>query len=195
MGVKSLVYGVGINDIEYNVSEDKEYRMWQKMLSRCFDEKTKQRQPSYIGVSCCESWLYLSKFIKDIRSLDNHEMAMSESWELDKDILVKGNKVYSPETCCFVPEEINKLLVSRSRFRGHQPIGVTLIKGASRYRAQLSVNGKQIHLGRFGSAEDAFNCYKKAKEARITQVADKFKSIISQEVYDALIRWRVNIND
>lgn len=195
MGHKSLVYGVGVNDVDYNVFKDKEYRIWQKMLSRCFDEKTKQRQPSYINVSCCDSWLHLSKFIKDIRSLDNHEMAISESWELDKDILVKGNRVYSLETCCFVPGEINKLLVSRSRFRGDQPIGVSLIKGTSRYRAQLSVNGEQIHLGRFGSAEDAFNCYKKAKEDRIIQVANKFKSIISKEVYNALIRWKVDIND
>ena len=195
MGIKSLVYGVGINDVDYNVSEDKEYRMWQKMLSRCFDSKTKQRQPSYLNVTCCDEWFIFSNFIKDIRAMANYEMAVIESWQLDKDILIKGNNIYSKENCCFVPQEINKLLVSRARFRGEYPIGVSLIKGEGRYRAQLSVDGRQVHLGRFASAVEAFECYKKAKQHRITKVANNFKSVISSDVYSALICWDVSIDD
>ena len=116
-------------------------------------------------------------------------------FQLDKDILVKGNKLYSPDTCLFVPKEINTLLTHRRKDKGLYPVGVSYKPRINRYRAQISKFKKVIHLGCFITPEEAFQAYKTAKEAYIKEVAEIYKDQIDPRVYEALMNYQVEITD
>lgn len=104
----------------------KEYSTWQGMLQRCYDEKFNNRHISYKKCEVCEEWHCFQNFAEWF--YENYRPEIMQGWQLDKDILVKGNKIYSPETCCFLPQRINKLLTKNNRVRGEYPIGVDYYK-------------------------------------------------------------------
>lgn len=172
---KKLVYGVGINDSDYIISKKKTvgrdgrrlkqitvwtcpfYQSWIGMLRRCYSEIFHKKCPTYIGCSVCEEWLTFSNFKKWMETQD---------WggkQLDKDILVVGNKVYSPETCCFVSQRVNKFLLDSARSRGEWPIGVCFHKGTGKFTAVVRCENKAKHLGLFHTPEEAYIVWKKAK--------------------------------
>ena len=114
--------------------------------------------------------------------------------ELDKDTLVKGNKIYSPETCIFVPQRINYLFLNSGGSRGLLPLGVYTV--GKKYASRTSKNGKRsVYLGSFDTPEEAFLAYKTAKEAYIKEVADEYKDKIPKKLYDALYAYTVEITD
>jgi len=195
-GKRSLVHGVGINDwagdVTLNGKNIREYELWIAMLKRCFSKNYKEQRPTYNGVTCCQEWLSMRSFIKDVSQMKGYDV---EGWQLDKDILVKGNKIYSKETCCFVPLEINSLLVNGRKLRGEWPIGVSFHKRDHRFRAQVATGKERKHLGYFNTAEEAFQAYKTAKEAHIKAVATKWKDQLDERVYQALINYTVSIDD
>lgn len=163
------------------------YSVWYSMLKRCYDETYQERQPAYIGCYVENYFLNFQNFGKWFE--DNY----MEGWHLDKDILIKGNKIYSPETCCFVPQEINKLFTKSTKSRGNLPIGVS--KLSNKFVAQLSINDKTVYLGLFNTSEEAFKAYKIAKEEYIREVADKWKDKVDTKVYKAMYNYKVEIND
>ena len=114
-------------------------------------------------------------------------------WQLDKDILVKGNKVYSEHSCVFVPQEINTLFVKCNKSRGKYPIGVTYSRGV--FIAQITKGGKRNSLGYFETVEEAFQAYREAKEDYIKVVADKWKDKIDPRVYKAMYEYEVEWDD
>ena len=193
---RCLVYGVGINDWAGNISVNgkpiMEYTLWQGMLRRCFDEKYKQRQPTYEDVTCSKEWLSMTPFIEDVSKMKGYDL---EGWEFDKDILQKGNKLYSKDICCFVPAEINSLLIKSDNARGEWPVGVHFHKPSGKFVAQLRINGKRKHLGYFTTPEEAFQAYKLAKEDQIKVVAEKWQHHLDERVYQALLDYEVSIND
>jgi len=193
---RSLVYGVGVNDWAGNVMVDgkqiKEYQLWKGVLERCFDEKCKQKYPTYQGVTCSKEWLSMTKFIEDVSQMRGYGLI---GWCLDKDILQKGSKLYSKDACCFVPAEVNLLLTKSDKARGEWPIGVYFHKASGKFMAQLKINGKRKHLGYFTTPEEAFQAYKLAKEAHIKVVADKWKHLLDERVYLTLLDYEVNIDD
>lgn len=192
---RSLVYGVGVNDWNGKVwvggKMIMEYNLWCAMLQRCFDEKYKQKKPTYNDVTCSKEWLSMTPFIEDVSKMKGYGF---EGWQLDKDILVKGNKLYSKDTCCFVPQEVNSLLIKRDNCRGEYPVGVYFDK-ATGIRARLRINGKAKHLGYFTTADEAFQAYKLAKEAQIKVVAQKWKHLLDNRVFQALMAYEVAIDD
>ena len=193
---RSLVYGVGVNDWAGAVKVDgkhiMEYDLWKGMLRRCFSEKFKQRRPTYKDVTCSKEWLLIASFIEDVSKMKGYDL---EGWQLDKDILVKGNKLYSKDTCCFVPHEVNSLLVKCDKARGEWPVGVSFDKSRRMFMASLSINGKMKHLGLFPTAEEAFQAYKLAKEDQIKVVAEKWKDQLDERVYQALLKYTVSVDD
>jgi hypothetical protein len=195
-GKRSLVYGVGVNDwvdvIHLGGKPIKEYRLWKSMLQRCFDEKYKQRRTAYKDVTCSKEWLSMITFIEDVSQMRGYGL---KGWELDKDILVKGNKLYSKDTCCFVPQEVNSLLIKCDNCRGEYPVGVYFHKASGKFMAQLRINGRLKHLGLFTTAEEAFQAYKPAKEAQIKAVAEKWKHLLDERVFQALMTYEVSIDD
>ena len=162
------------------------------MLQRCYSEDYQQKEPTYVGCTVCDEWLTLSNFKKFIDNLDN---GYQEGYQLDKDILIKGNKIYSPETCCFVPREINSLLLNKKLHRGNMPVGVE--QRGKRFGAYCNNNGRRFHLGSFSTPEAAFLAYKKAKEQYVKELAEKYykEGKITERVYNALLNYRVEITD
>ena len=198
--MSKLVYGVGYLGIgnfksSVNNKPTKEYKSWSAMLKRCYSEKELLRRSTYKGVTVCKEWHNFQNFAQWFE--DNYNPETMEGWHLDKDILVKGNKVYSPDTCCFVPIEINLLLNKNKTIRGDYLIGVSFDKSCNKFIAKFKKSKvkKQKFLGRFNILEEAFQAYKTAKEEYIKEVADEWKKLISEKVYQALINYQVEITD
>ncbi len=122
------------------------------------------------------------------------QVGYKEGFQLDKDILFKGNLIYSEIHCVFVPQEINKLFTKRDRFRGNLPIGVTMDRTSFRASCQVGT-GVAKFIGNFHSAESAHNAYKVFKEDYIKQQAELWKDKISDRLYLALINYQVEITD
>lgn len=184
--LKSGVLGFGINDL--NDRCGLAYRIWRNTIVRCYSEDYLARFPTYIGCSVCDEWRYFSNFKK---WFDEHH---KEGWCLDKDILIKGNKTYSPHACCFVPNEINALFNKCKNNRGKTDIiGVTFRRG--KYIARVNKFGLPKQVGVFSDKFQAFNAYKKAKEGYIKEVADKWKDKLELRVYEALYNYQVEITD
>ena len=147
--------------------------------------------PTYRGCLVAEEWHNFQVFAKWFH--ENYKPEYMQNWHLDKDILVKGNKIYSPETCCFIPVEINLLLGKSKSKRGEYPIGV--IKTKNRYIAVIGHEKRKIHIGSFLTINEAFIAYKNFKEKCIKEVADKYKDQITAKTYQALYNYKVEITD
>ena len=183
--MSKLVYGVGVNDLGYRtqvkeyVTKDggrriretvfkcKYYTVWKDMLRRCHSKKYLEINQTYIGTSVCSEWLSATAFKKWMEQQD---------WQgksLDKDIVVPGSKLYSPETCGFVLNATNSFVTASDAIRGEYPIGVDLYKPTGKYRASCKnpFTGKQEHLGYFSTPEDAHEAWRKRKHELAQLVA------------------------
>lgn len=195
-----LIYGVGVNDrrlpTRVNGKTTREYNLWDNMLRRCYSSTSHERQPTYIGCEVSDAFRHYSYFHEwaneqiGFRSTD-----YSGAWQMDKDLLVKGNKVYGENTCVFVPQCLNRLLVKRDASRGACPIGVSWHKQTEMYKATCRVDGVQQHLGCYSTAKDAFYAYKEFKENLIKRVAREYQDQIDPRVFEALLNYAVEIND
>ena len=183
---RTKVCGIGVNDLDHPLSkkEMKSYYVWASMIRRCYDENELKKRPSYTGCSVCDEWLLFSNFKQ---WFDENYV---DGYQLDKDIIVSKNKIYSPNTCCFVPKEINSV-IKRVGFRRDKYIGTT--KNYNKYGASISKYGKHISLGYYYNIEDAYSAYKKAKEDYLKELANKYKENISEAVYNALILSLIHI--
>ena len=169
------------------------------MLQRCYDPYYINKEVSYIDCYVEEYFHNFQNFAKWHE--ENYYECNGEVMQLDKDILVKGNKIYSRETCIFVPQRINNLFTKRQNCRGKHPIGVSWIErdkvfssGCCIYDAKLKKK-KRKWLGNFDNEIEAFICYKNFKENYIKEVADEYKESIPIKLYEALYKYEVEIND
>ena len=166
----------------------KEYYLWRSMLRRCYDEKYTDKNSTYKGCTVAEGWRYLSNF----KEWCNNQIGFgNEGWQLDKDILIKGNKIYSEDTCCFVPQEINIIFTDRYAIKGEYPIGVYYNKTSRKYIARISKYGCLKHIGIFTSVEEAASAYKKEKESHIKDVANIWKDALDPRAYDAMMKYSI----
>lgn len=196
---KKLVQGIGYNDANYAVhkfqymgfengkSKTKRiwscpfYVKWAGLMERCNPVKQATILHTYLGVTVCEDWKTFSKF---------KSWMQEQQWEglqLDKDILIQGNKIYSPETCVFVPSYINSLLTQSDKARGEYPLGVTRDRIApdmknylkNSYRASIKKvdsNKRQMKfLGLFASPEEAHKAWQLAKVERILDHIERYR--------------------
>jgi len=180
-------FGQGTYKSRVNGKSTKEYSAWTAMLQRCYNKKHQEIQPTYKGCSVTEEWHNFQNFAE---WFTNNYI---EGFQLDKDILLKGNKVYSPNMCSFVPHEINSLFTKSNSIRGKLPIGVKNDKG--RFVAGIKKGKKNHHIGSYNTPEEAFEAYKTEKEKYIKEVADKYKNQITDKVYQALYDYKVEITD
>jgi len=170
------VYDVGVNDSWYitqPVIDGKRvtcptYSKWASMLKRCYSGKYQEKHPTYKGCTVCDGWLTFSSF-EEWFELNN-----ITGFALDKDIIRKGNKVYSPDMCLFVPQCVNNLLNDHAAKRGDHPIGVSLKKDTGKYQSLISIDGKAKRLGTFITPEDASEAYIKAKNKEIIRKSDQY---------------------
>ena len=168
------MYGVGINDANYTVGTMDDgkrkmcifYQTWIDMLRRCYSERMQAKRPTYIDCSVCEEWLTFSNFKKWMEAQD------FEGKHIDKDILISGNKIYSPDTCVFVYGHVNTLLTDCGTSRGEIKQGVCFVSDRGKFLARVSIHGRRKHLGWRNTELEAYALYVSAKAAHIREVAD-----------------------
>ena len=190
--IERTVCGIGFNsggnyETSLNKKQLKVYKLWAAMMNRCYNPIYLKQKPNYIGCTVCEEWHDFQNFAKWFYSERFHIF----KYELDKDILIKGNKIYSPETCCLVPHSINMLITNSGSKSGGYPQGISLHKGTGKFRVRLGVYGKIKYIGLFNSEALALSAYKKAKESHIRDVALENKDLIEFSVFEALMNWQV----
>lgn len=195
---KRKVYGVGINDADYQISwkvvvDGKVkrtmchfYQTWCSMLCRVYSKHYHKRHPTYIGSSVCKDWIYFSKFKAWM------EMQDWEGKQLDKDLLVAGNKTYSPETCVFIDKSLNLFMTECDGRRGEYPVGVCWDAKAQKYYSMCSNPSKRQseYLGAFDSPEEAHIAWRVKKFEHAIELA---KRQDNPRVRDALLK-RYNID-
>ena len=183
--MNKLVCGVGVNDLGYRTQVKEEvtknggkrirkcvfickyYTVWVDMLKRCHSKKYLESYPSYNDTSVCSEWLSATAFKKWMEQQDWHGKC------LDKDIIVPGSKLYSPETCAFVLNATNSFVIASDASRGDYPIGVHLHKPTGKYHARCEnpFSGKKEHLGYFSTPEEAHEAWRKRKHELAQLVA------------------------
>lgn len=188
------VFGMGyIGEGNYKTKNNgkttKIYKTWQNMLRRCYNDKDIIKNPTYKNCSVCKEWHNFQNFAEWFDK--NYYEIENERMELDKDILIKGNKIYSPNKCVFVPQNINNLFIKNDINRGSLPIGVQKLKKCKKFSATCG----DFYIGIFDTPEEAFDAYKEFKENYIKQIADKYKNKIPKKLYNAMYNREVNIND
>ena len=188
------VFGVGVVDEQFRKQGmlhcTKSYKVWTAMLKRCYSNNNKDFYHTYEDCKVSDQFLRFRNFDEWCKQQVGFDV---EHFDLDKDILSKGCKIYSENTCCFVPQEINKCL------KGYKSKSIkTGVQYHSRdkiYQTRGIVEGEYKHLGSFKTEEEAFLVYKKFKEVHVKSLAEKWKDQIDSRVYAALINWEISIND
>lgn len=190
--MSKLILGVGFNSGgKYKATIDgkkaKSYATWQNMLYRAYCPKYQARQPTYIGCSVDGEWHDFQDFAD---WFSNHKYS-DYGYELDKDLLLPGNKIYTPNRCVFVPSQLNNLLLDRDAARGQYKQGVDFNKRRNKFRAQMSLNGKKQHIGYFDTPQEARQVYKTVKEAYVKEKALEWQDRIADNVFQALMDWQL----
>lgn len=190
------IYGIGyIGEGEYKTSENGkrsvQYKAWKDMLTRCYCDRYQKNNPWYNGCSVDERFHNFQNFASWYD--ENYYEISGEKMQLDKDILVKGNKIYSPEACVFVPQRIN-LLFTKSDSNRKLPMGVTFHKQNKSYISQC-FTGIRMSSKSFKTQEEAFLEYKINKEKYIKEVAIAYKDKIPNKLYKAMLKYEVEITD
>lgn len=181
-------FGEGIHKHGENRRMTHKYKTWHGMMRRCYDQKSKEKQPTYKDCRVSEEWLNYQNF-GDWYDQNYYEIE-GEQMHLDKDILTKGNKIYSPETCIFVPHYINSLFASCETTHGRYLTCVYENKGKVN---KFTARTRTKHLGNFKTKEDAFNAYKEYKESVIVEVANKYKEKIPNKLYKAMMEYKIEV--
>ena len=195
------IYGVGYIGVgKYKVSENGKktdaYKTWSSMLQRCYDAYYINKELTYVDCYVCEDWHNFQNFGKWWE--ENVYNCNNERMHLDKDILIKGNKIYSPNTCIIVPERINKLFIRKERKKDKNlPIGVFYYNnnGLMAKISKTRKNKEIVGVFPLDKPFQAFTCYKENKENYIKQVADEYKDLIPTKLYEALYNYEIDIND
>lgn len=191
------VYGIGVSGAKYSPTisgrNTKEYDLWKSMLRRCYSDDFKKKHPTYKDCEVSENFNYYEYFYDWCQ---NQIGFGNDGFELDKDLLIKGNKVYSEDSCVFIPVDVNLVLTKHTSLRGEYLIGVSWSKTHKAFISQVCKSkGKREYLGLFKTEIEAFNAYKIAKESYLKDLADKWKDKIDGRAYEALMSYQVEITD
>lgn len=162
---------IKINDLKYTRNQyqlyKEAYRYWQNMHYRVEHSK------NYTSVSICNAWYAFGNFYAWFEP--NYE----NGWQLDKDLL--SGTIYSPDTCLFVPNEVNQLF---------RKFSTSLMKGVVRnhkgYQAQISINGVIIKLGTYPTVQEAHEEYVLARKERCLALSNQYSNytVLSSVLYD-----------
>lgn len=196
---KSLVCGIDINDYNGAVKINREhidsYKYWSYVLKRCYSLQSLQRNRAYIDCSISDDWIYFTNFKE---WFDNPENGFMLGYELDKDLLVHGNRIYPDTTCCFLSPEINRAINKQKSKRGKYKIGVFYRKDMNKFVAQIQ-SGIHEHrqIGIYETEQEAFLAYKAEKERYLRYLGDKYfsQNLITKKVFDALYNYEVMEDD
>lgn len=187
--INSKIYGVGINDANHSVGGEIEgkmrihssYSTWKSIIARCYSDRVLKKHPTYDGCSVSDEWIYFSNFYLWWK------ISNIPGWEIDKDLLKVGNKVYSSDNCIYIPKWLNSFTTGCESRRGDFPIGVCLDRKHSSYMARISIDGKSLTIGRFSDPLSAHNAWYEKK----IELAYGYKDLcdsIHPELFCGLLR-------
>lgn len=174
---KTGFMGVGTYRAKVSGKPTLEYIVWSGMLYRCYGDLTAKKYPTYADVKVCEEWYNFQNFAHWYCNTGYYNM----SYELDKDLLFPGNRVYSPNTCCMVPQEINNVVSGNNPRKTNLPTGV--YQNGNGFQVKIA----NQHVGFFGTQDIAAQHYVETKQLATLELANKWKDYISNAVYLALI--------
>jgi len=164
--MKKSRYGFGVNDANYKVTNKSSgwvcpyYRKWRSMINRCYSKVYQSTKPTYIGDSVCGEWEYFTKFREWMK---NQEW---ENLELDKDVIDFGNRVYSPEKCCFIPKSVNGFIRTNPRSSNSGFVGVHMLpNGKFESHFKNPITKKIEHIGTYIDPEYAHEMWRIKKLA------------------------------
>lgn len=178
--------GEGPYTTKENGKKTKAYDTWHQMMRRCYDEKIQNKKPTYKGCVVEESWHNFQNFAAWYEN--NYYEVPGQIMQIDKDILIKENKIYGPDTCIIVPNCINSLFKHKI---GDSDLPKGIIKSGKKYRASYIYNGKKINSRVVDTPEEAFNIYKSALENKIKELAILYIEYLPDNVYNILIDYEV----
>ncbi len=180
-----------------NLKDTIAYKYWRGMLNRCYCESTQKKQPTYEFCKIADEWHNFQNFAKWFD--DNYYEVSGQKMHIDKDILNKNNKLYSPKTCIFTPQRINSMFQQSRKGADGLPTGVIIVKYVdkkSRYKARCCCGIlKPRTIGIFDTQEEAFLAYKERKEWYIKQVANEYKNKIPKILYNAMCDYKIEITE
>jgi hypothetical protein len=169
-----------------------EYATWYSMFNRSYSEAYQTKKPTYDECEVSSEWHCFDDFLRWTETAIGWGL---DSYQMDKDLLHKGNKEYCPEFCVMLPRKLNMLIVNRVGGRGEYPIGVHKEAKRNQYTAQFKEFDGAKKLKRFWTVEEAFNYYKTNKERVVKEAAEIYKDQIDPRAYQALMSWEILIDD
>ena len=188
---KALICGVGINDVgapTWWIENGKKvncpiYSCWNRMLERGHSLKFKTKYSAYDGVTVHPDWHRLSKFTE---WLNTQPQVNWQELQIDKDLLVKGNKVYGPDTCCFLTNRENSV------FRPRNSIKLGSVSKNDRYErkkpwmCRITRCNKHFFIGSFSTKEEAEFVAMRESMPIVIEIANANPH---QFIRDAMYRW------
>ena len=192
--LRKLCHGVGINDVMIPYfTRSRVWKKWNDMLCRCYSRSTPRQRLKYYSYEGCtvdKRWHKLSVFKAWLEQWEDYE-----NKDLDKDILIPGNKVYGPDTCLVVRPIVNAWF--KPTVTGEFPRGVCrnshykFGNGSRPFRAQITplTTGKRTNLGFFLTPEEASVCFEKVRREQLLILAEEETDPIVKE---ALLRYQLN---
>lgn len=181
--------GYGIYKTREGNVKTKAYIKWGSMLTRCYSEKYIKSQ-NYINCTVCEEWKNYQNFAKWYYK-NEYQLPNNEKLELDKDIKIKGNKIYSPDTCLLLPHILNTIFLDGKNDRGLYKIGVTKTKNNKYTASCMNENGENKYIGIYSTEQEAYNAYITKKKEIVDNVVDKYKTFLPKDVYEAVKNYKI----
>lgn len=190
MGI--CVFGVGYDsggDYSRYIDgkESKEFSTWKNMMARCHGQAAQRNRPSCLDSKHIDEWADFQVFALWCNTQPQFEY---DGWHLDKDLLVQGNKEYGPETCRFVPHQLNSLLLEGNK-KADLPKGLSFHPQTKKYRVRVNNQSKKVYDKLFKTIEDAKEAYTAVKEMLVKEQAEIWKDKISSDIYQSLINYKV----
>ena len=177
--------GVGKFKGYLNGKATEEYSVWRSMIVRCYKESFLCKNPTYRSCSVCDEWHDFQNFAYWYTREDEY----GRGFHLDKDILVKGNKVYSPKTCCLVPQELNSFFTTTKEKGNGLNTGVSKTKHNT-FRVNVSISGSNKYVGTYKTLEEAVYSYSHTKGIIAKELALRYKGNIRYKVFLAIMNWK-----
>lgn len=191
-------YGIGYMGMKTFYNKANEYKrqhsVWHSMLKRCYSEECKQ-YIWYDNCEVCEEWHNFSNFLQWYNDNSYELPEGMGTVDLDKDIKYHNNRIYSPDTCLLIPATINRMIDHRRTIFTGLPLGVSIDKKTSKYKARGRIDKIDKHFGIYDTIEEAFAVVKYEKEKELRKVAEIYKPYMPSEVYQAIINYEFLIDD
>lgn len=185
-------HGVGYIGVgEYSINPDSEareaYLKWRRILERCYStsEKTRQQCASYDDCEVHPDWHNFQNFARWCVNQKHY----GKEYEIDKDILAFGSKIYSEDTCCLVPKKLNNISTYLRTVGVEAWQGIRYDSKYKKYQAKISMGGYVKHIGSYNSLSDAKDAYIAHKKLFLRNMAIVYRDYIESKVFNALYNW------